>query len=101
MVLASAAEKLGYHVLKDAKGKYRTTKAHNGDRTRGHEHRIAEEAEPAMVTLAKAVMTPEEAGEVAPSSEDTLLDSDAELAAALGLTIEQFRKLDAEGVTLK
>jgi hypothetical protein len=66
MVLASAAEKLGYHVLKDAKGRYRTTVAHQGDRTQGHEHRIADEAEPAMVTLAKAAMSPEEAGEVAP-----------------------------------
>jgi len=89
MVLASAAEKLGYHVQKDKKGNYRTTTAHVGDRTRGHEHRIAEEAEPAMVTLAKAAMDPEEAGEVAPAENS----EEAELAEALGISVARYREL--------
>ena len=108
MVLASSAEALGYKVPMNAKGKYITTKAHQGDRTTGYEHQNAPEAEPAMVTIAKAALSDEEAGLVAPGTEDKPVeseqdtaqdagpDSDAELAAALGLTVEQFRKLEAE-----
>lgn len=105
MVLASAAEKLGYKVPKNAKGKYITTQAHVGDRTRGFEHRDAKEAEPAMVTVAKAALSDEEAGivppkednpEPTPEPEKASEDSDdADLAAALGISVEQFRALNA------
>ena len=114
MVLASSAESLGYNVPKDSKGKYVTTKAHVGDRTVGFEHRSGEE-EPAMVTVAKAALDDVSAGRVAPPEEsetavpagwdvaDTSIeqdtaqdagpDEDSELAAALGMTLEQYRKL--------
>ena len=102
MVLASAAETLGYSVPKNAKGTYITTKAHVGDRTRGFEHQSAQEAEPAMVTIAKAALSDEEAGLVAPKGEAKVepateeASEEAELAAALGMSVEQFRKLQAE-----
>ena len=113
MVLASAAEKLGYRVPKTAKGKYITTTAHQGERTRGYEHRLADEAEPAMVTVAKAALSDEEAGLVAPGSEPEKVEEaaveaesqqapesddseEAELAAALGMTLDQYRKALAE-----
>lgn len=110
MVLASAAEKLGYTVPKTTKGKYITTKAHQGDRTRGFEHREAEQAEPAMVTVAKAALSDEDAGLVAPQEDEPQADpqdagafpegivetDEAELAAALGLTVAQFRKLQED-----
>jgi hypothetical protein len=104
MVLASAAEKLGYKVPMNAKGKYITTQAHQGDRTRGFEHQAAKEAEPAMVTIAKAALSDEDAGLVEPKDEtpseapadEAASDEEAELAAALGLSVEQFRKLQAE-----
>jgi hypothetical protein len=69
MVHASAAEELGFSVLRDAKGNYRITTAYEGDRTEGNEHRIAEDAESPLVTLAKAALDDEEAGLVAPSPE--------------------------------
>lgn len=110
MVLASAAEKLGYRVPKTSKGKYITTKAHQGDRTVGFEHRMADQAEPAMVTVAKAALSDEEAGLVAPADEqsdpqdagahqpepDSSEDEEAELAAALGLTVAQYRRLQQD-----
>lgn len=107
MVLASVAEKLGYNVPRTAKGTYITTKAHEGDRTVGFEHQAAKDEEPAMVTIAKAALSDEEAGLVAPKDEaeassdadtaqDAGPDSDQELAEALGMTVEQYRKLLAE-----
>lgn len=106
MVLAEAAEKLGYKVLKDAKGDYVKTKAHKGDRTKGFEHQHGEE-EPAMLTIAKAALGDEDAGLVAPGTvapvvepasvpvlPDGIAETDeASLASALGLSVEQFRKL--------
>ena len=100
MVLASTAEGLGYKVMKDAKGDFVTTKAHKGDRTQGFEHQNAEEAEPAMVTIAKAALTDEEAGLVAPVAVEEIevesQDEESELAEALGMSVEQYRKLCAE-----
>lgn len=107
MVLAEAAEKLGYKVLKDEKGEYVKTKAHKGDRTVGFEHQSGEE-EPAMLTIAKAALSDEDAGVVPPSDEapaalvpaavTTSLtgDEESELAAALGVSVEQYRKLMSE-----
>lgn len=102
MVLAEAAEKLGYKVLKDEKGAYRKTKAHKGDRTQGFEHARGEE-EPAMVTVAKAALSDEDAGIVPPKGEDAPVpvtaggpEDEAALASALGLTIEQYRKLNSD-----
>jgi hypothetical protein len=108
MVLASSADKLGYRVPKTKNGKYITTKAHQGDRTVGFEHRQGEE-EPAMVTIAKAALSDEDAGVVAPKDEgedtpssdadtaqDAGPDEETELAAALGLTVEQYRKLQED-----
>jgi hypothetical protein len=98
MVLAEAAEKLGYRVMKDEKGNYRKTKAHKGDRTKGLEERMGEE-EPAMVTVAKAALDPVSAGEVPPPEEQPVtvgaapVDEEASLAAALGLSVAQYRKL--------
>jgi len=114
MVLASSAEKLGYSVPMNAKGKYITTKAHVGDRTTGYEHQNAPEAEPAMVTIAKAALDDEAAGLVAPGSEiepevaeseasvaqdagpDPLDEDEASLAEALGMSVERYRALVAE-----
>jgi hypothetical protein len=110
MVLADAAEKLGYKVPKNAKGDYVKTKAHKGDRTQGFEHQHGEE-EPAMLTIAKAALDDESAGLVPPKDDQppaalvpaavvtaTLdVDEEAELAAALGMSVEQFRKLNEEG----
>jgi hypothetical protein len=98
MVLASAAEKLGYNVPRNGKGKFITTKAHKGDRTVGFEHRHGEE-EPAMVTIAKAALSDEDAGVVPPKDETPVsvgASDEATLASALGLTIEQYRSLSAE-----
>jgi hypothetical protein len=108
MVLAEAAEKLGYAVLKDAAGKYQTTKAHKGDRTKGFEHQHGDE-EPAMVTIAKAALDDEEAGLVAPGTKVepvavavtapvVLADNEeAELAAILGMTVAQYRSINGQG----
>lgn len=105
MVLASAAEKLGYVVPKNGKGKFITTKAHKGDRTKGFEHRLGEE-EPAMVTIAKAALSDEDAGIVAPEEPArpapeagaalVAAEGDTDLASILGLTPEQFRKLQED-----
>lgn len=109
MVLAEAAEKLGYRVFKDAKGDFVKTKAHKGDRTVGFEHRHGEE-EPAMVTIAKAALDDEAAGLVPPREEREPVavaapreiggreeGEEAEMAALLGLTVEQFRRMNEEG----
>ena len=115
MVHVEAAEQLGYDIPKDGKGKYRKTKAHRGDRTQGHEHKIAKEAENPLLTLAKAGLSPEERGEVAPQPEAKVeakpepeapaepveatvpvTDPDEEDrldAEALGITLEDYRKL--------
>jgi hypothetical protein len=111
MVLATSAEVLGYSVPMNAKGKYITTKAHQGDRTKGFEHKSAKEAEPAMVTIAKAALSDEEAGLVAPEAEATVEpevaeseasvaqdagpDTDEALAEMFGVTVEQYRRIKA------
>lgn len=103
MVLADAAEKLGYNVGKNTKGNYVTTQAHRGDRTVGFEHQTAKEAEPAMVTVAKAALDDEAAGRVAPKEElpvtvpqadEASQEDEASLAAALGMTVKQFRSIN-------
>jgi len=69
MVHVSAAEKLGYAIPKGKNGRYRMTRAYHGDRTRGHEHQVAAEAENPLLTLAKEALSDEEAGRVAPADE--------------------------------
>lgn len=104
MVLADSAESLGYNVPRKKNGKYVTTKAHVGDRTKGFEHRSAE-SEPAMLTVAKAALGDEDAGLVPPNSEigeepaalavEEPEEDEASLAEALGITVERFRELNA------
>jgi len=67
MVHVSAAENLGYLVPKTSKGKLQMTTAFQGDRTKGHEHLVAKDAESPLLTLAKAAQTDEEAGLVKPA----------------------------------
>lgn len=107
IVHAKAAESLGYTVRADKDGKWVTTEAHEGDRAVGSEHTVGEE-ENAMVALARAVLSEEEAGLVAPQDspepddgEAIAAEAEADLqdredAEALGLTLEQYRKLLAE-----
>lgn len=109
IALAHIADDLGYEVRKDKKGKFRKTRAHEGDRAIGNEHTIDAEGENAMEVLARAACSDEELGLVPPKEERDAEDSmmaalrneeaaneerlDAE---ALGLTVEQYRKLVAE-----
>lgn len=114
IVHASAAESLGYEVRADKDGKWVTTEAFEGDRAVGSEHSVEAEEENAMVALARAVLTEEEAGLVPPSMEDdgeriaaqaeadainAMIDAedqdhrDREDAEALGLSLEDYRKL--------
>ena len=72
MVHVSAAEKLGYRIPTNQKGKYQMTTAFQGDRTRGHEHKVSNEAENPLLTLAKASLSDEEAGVVAPKDEEVI-----------------------------
>jgi len=108
VVHAKAAQDLGYEVRADKAGKWLTTEAYEGDRAIGSEHTVDAEEENAMVELARAALTDEEAGRVAPSEEkapagwteantstpetDTEAEERAD-AEALGLTLEQYRKL--------
>jgi hypothetical protein len=113
MVHASSALELGFELRTNAKGEVVKTKAFKGDRTQGREHALAAEAENPLLTLAKAGLTDEEAGKVAPApapvtvtetvdegeDEGAGIASDEEDrldAEALGMTVEQYRKLLAE-----
>jgi len=98
MVHVKAALDLGFEVRRKKDGSLMTTSAFKGDRTRGNEHRVSKEAEAPLVTLAKAALSDEEAGLVAPKSEQATAQSveasdDAADAAALNMTVEQYRKL--------
>lgn len=66
IVLAQSAEELGYDVRRGQKGKFTMTTAHKGDRLVGHEHSVSDEPDNAMVEIARAALTDEEAGLVAP-----------------------------------
>jgi len=66
LVLADVAESLGYDVRADENGEWVTTVAYEGDRNIGSEHTVEVEEDNAMVTLARAVLSDEEAGLVPP-----------------------------------
>lgn len=113
VVHASAAEDLGFDVRADANGEWVTTIAFEGDRTRGNEHTVETEPENAMTVIARAVLSDEEAGLVAPGTVDVAAENEAETermsaeiasdvdaeerrdAEALGMTLEQYRKVNA------
>lgn len=67
IVLAKVADDLGYDVRKTSGGKWRTTTAHDGDRSIGTEHTLDTEGVNAMEELARAACTDEELGLVPPS----------------------------------
>jgi hypothetical protein len=116
IVHAKAAEELGYEVRADASGEWVSTEAHEGDRAVGSEHTVEEEEDNAMVTLARAALTDEEAGKVAPTEVEEIIREENEAiseamsaemeaeadhldkldAEALGLTLEQYRNLLAK-----
>ena len=76
IVFAAKAEELGYEVRADSNGKWATTQAQEGDRAVGSEHNVETEEDNAMVTLARAALTDEEAGLVPPSNEQSPEDLD-------------------------
>lgn len=97
---AEAAEALGYDVRADAKGKWVTTVALEGDRAVGSEHSVETEEDNAMVVLARAACSDEELGLVPPSEEPdgeaiAAVADEAEEerldAEALGMTVEEYR----------
>lgn len=97
IVFAEVADELGYEVRKDKQGRYRKTTAYEGDRAIGNEHSLDPEGENAMEVLARAACSDEELGLVPPRAEET--DADAEDRAdaeALGLSLENYRRLVAE-----
>lgn len=116
LVFAEVAERLGYEVRKRRNGKYSMTTAHEGDRNVGNEHSLEEEQEPAMIAVARAALSDEEAGLVEPKvetererflreeqdAEDARMqaeqeaDEHAEMAAALGISLADYRRLVAE-----
>jgi hypothetical protein len=115
IVFADVAESLGYEVRCDEDGEWERTEAFEGDRAVGSEHTVEAEADNAMVELARAALSDEEAGLVAPSPEvDPAEEAEAEQARveaeiqsdvdaedrldaeSMGLTLEQYRKLLAE-----
>lgn len=117
IVHAEAAERLGYEVRADANGEWVTTVALDGDRAVGSEHTVEEEEDNAMVTLARAALNDEEAGLVAPKETEfeqiireeneaiseamnAEMEAEADIldkrdAEALGMTLEQYRKVVA------
>ena len=118
IALAEVADRLGYEVRKNGKGKWSTTTAREGDRAIGNEHSVSSEEPNAMEVLARAACTDEELGLVPPSKvEDSVeeileildgkaeiveqdkaeqsFDQDAEDAEALGMSLENYRKLQS------
>lgn len=115
IVHAKAAESLGYEVRADKDGKWLTTEAYEGDRAVGSEHTVEAEEENAMIELARAALSEEEAGLVPPSTPEddgeriaaqaeadainAMIDAeeedhrDREDAEALGLTLEEYRRI--------
>jgi hypothetical protein len=117
IVHAEAADRLGYEVREDENGEWAKTEAYDGDRAVGSEHNVEEEEDNAMVTLARAALSDEEAGLVPPETEveqiireeneaiseamSAEMEAEAKFlderdAEALGLTLEQYRKLVSE-----
>jgi hypothetical protein len=99
IVHAEAAEELGYEVRADENGEWARTEAFVGARAVGSEHTTEEEEDNAMVVLARAALTEEEAGLVAPESDSAeeilaLLEpsDDQADAEAMGMTLENYRK---------
>lgn len=109
IVHAATAESLGYEVRADAKGNWASTEAYEGDRAVGSEHDTEVEEDNAMVTLARAALSPEQAGLVAPKQfvaeeaeaeagrmaaeiESEVETDDQRDAEALGMTLAQYRK---------
>lgn len=66
VVLADAAVRLGYHVPRRSNGAFVKTKANEGERTEGHAHSVSKLAEPVLMDLARAALSPEEMGEAPP-----------------------------------
>ncbi len=108
IVHAQAAADLGYEVREDASGNWAKTEAFDGDRAVGSEHTVEVEEDNAMVTLARAALTEEEAGLVPPTeAEESEAEAErinAEIAVdaetedkrdaeALGMSLEQYRKV--------
>jgi len=100
IVFANVAEGLGYEVRRKRDGSYSTTTAHDGDRNIGNEHSLEREQEPAMIAVARAALTDEEAGLTPPEDEAEAEsarvehDETAELAAVLGISVEDYKLLE-------
>lgn len=98
IVHAKAAEELGYEVRSDENGEWARTEAFVGARAVGSEHSTEKEEDNAMVTLARAALTEEEAGLVAPEDDKpeeilNLLEPNEQADAdAMGMTLENYRK---------
>ena len=67
VILAEEGVRLGYHVPRRSDGAFVETTANEGSRTEGHAHKLSAVPEAPLADLARAGLTPEELGEVAPA----------------------------------